>query len=134
MHRLFAEWHRIVGGSLADVSFDERWEVVEELSQQLGADGIANFVRLAFQRPVQIDAVDAMSDRFQQVEPGFPMRDNSRLLSVLAGAVVNQALVRGDAVGVATAYAVEAAARVSWVPLVSDLAAEARRILLEESR
>ena len=133
MHRYFSEWHRAVGGGLADVDLDARWSVVESIAGELDAEEAANLVRLALQLPVATGFVESLSERFQQAEPTFPMRGNARLLAVLSGAGVIQALGRDDGVATFAAYAVAAGGRLDCEPLVEDLASDCAEYLVRQA-
>jgi hypothetical protein len=61
------------------------------------------------------------------------MRDNQRLLAVLAAAAGVHLISRADRIAVLLAYATSAAAAVRWNPILPDLAVESARFLLERS-
>lgn len=131
-HRLFADWHRSIEVDPNPVNLEGRWAAIEAFVAQLTADSILALVRLAHKQRADLGTVEAFEHGLKKSEPAFPIRDNERLMAMLAAAASIHALSRNDKIAVLAAYSIDAAARIGWSSEVPDITGEARTFLAVE--
>jgi hypothetical protein len=114
------------------VNLEGRWAAIETFVAHLSADSILALVRLAYKQRADQGTVEAFEQELKKSEAAFPIRDNERLMAMLAGAAAIHAVSRNDKIAVLAAYSIDAAARLGWTSEVPDIRSEARAFLAAE--
>lgn len=132
MHILFADWHRLVEIDPTTEVVTARWAAIESLvSTNLTVQDAVRLVALAHADD-RAGFGTEFATRFKDAEPTFPMIGNERLLAVLAGATLIQALTRRDAIADVLAYAVASTEPLAAQPTVRDVLSESSKYLAAE--
>jgi hypothetical protein len=129
---MFADWHRDVQIEPQQIDLESRWLAVEESVAKADSGRLLTLLGLAHERAVDAESSTEIALIYKAHEDSFPMRDNGRLLAMLAGAALVYALSKDDRAATFVAYAVQAAADVGWVPLVRDVQTESASFLTRE--
>ena len=136
MHRLFAEWYRVVGVEPRGEDLPKRWTGVETVVKGLDIARSLDVARSFLGMSLDSEAKDQFATVFQKTDPAFPMRDNDLELQILAGAVIAQYVeTQRTAAGNALALAVISGACPGLRPavLLPEIVTIAENYLFQES-
>lgn len=110
MHRLFADWYRMVDPDPSPEALSRRWTCVETLAQRLTPTTVLDVVAAFLNAPGKTwtsgvgKSSQAFVDVFKGADSSFPVEGNAELLRVMLGAVA-ACVINGGADRLATVCA-----------------------------
>lgn len=106
MDERFADWYRISDPDPRSETLVNRWAVIEKQAKAAGVILALDLVRLfTGTRQSEVASATDFVAAFKAADPALPMRENDKLIQVLAGATLSQALEYEDPVADAAALA-----------------------------
>ncbi len=136
MHRHFSDWYREADINPEPETLKHRFQGIETIVGSIDAKEVLELVRLLFSLPLRDKTFnEKFTEAFRSADATFPMRNNQKELSVLAGATIAKMLDevnKWDNLAALTTLCASFLPYRSGPPL-NDIIFEAREYLLSSS-